>query len=35
MESQERLIQWKRVEQNILYHKLEGTGGFFVTFFSA
>ena len=33
MESQKRLIQWKKnVEENILYHKLDGTGGFFVTF---
>ena len=36
MESQKRLIQWKKnVEENILYYKLEDTGGFFVTFFSA
>ena len=32
MESQKRLIQWKKNEQSILYHKLEGTGGVFVTF---
>ena len=35
IESQKRLIQWKKVEQNVLYHKLQSTGGFFVNFFSA